>query len=70
MTITKARRNAAHTVLVNSGVWDASTMHITRDGMVTAKKDADKTNASENTRYNVASLDDLVTENGEIREGF
>jgi hypothetical protein len=34
--ITKARRLAARTILVNSRQYDAATMIITRDGMVTA----------------------------------
>ena len=71
MTITKARRDAARTILAKSGVWDASTMMITADGMVTALRDANKTYAgSEDARCNVASLDEMVTAEGEIRPGF
>jgi hypothetical protein len=69
--ITKARRNAARTILANSCQYDAATMIITRDGMVTAIKDADKTyNAPETTRHTVGWLDDMVAADGTIREGF
>lgn len=71
MTITKARRAAARTILANSGVWDASTMTITRDGIVTAQRDSDKTYAGGNTaRFVVATLDEMVTADGKVREGF
>jgi len=69
--ITKARRAAARTILTNSREYDASTMIIHRDGLVTALKDADKTyNAPETMRYAVAHIDDMVTADGAIREGF
>ena len=70
-TITKARRAAAKTVLANSSQYDANTMIITRDGVVTALKDADKTyNAPETMRYAVAHIDDMVTADGAICEWF
>jgi len=69
--ITTARRAAVRTILANSSEYDASTMVITREGMVTALKDADKTyNAPETIRYNVAHIDDMVTADGAIREGY
>jgi hypothetical protein len=69
--ITTARRAAARTVLANSSQYDAETMVITREGMVTAIKDADKTyNAPETIRYDVAHIDDMVTADGAIREGY
>ncbi len=70
-TITKARRAAARSILTNSREYDASTMVITRDGVVTALKDANKTySAPETIRYAVAHIDDMVTADGAIREGF
>ena len=69
--ITNARRAAARTALANSSQYDAGTMVISRDGMVTAIKDADKTcNGPETIRYNVAHIDDMVTADGMIREGY
>lgn len=71
LKITKTRREAARTVLANSREYDADTMIISRDGMVTALKDADKTyNGPETIRYNVAHIDDMVTADGAIREGY
>ena len=79
MTITKARCDAARTILANSSVWDASTMKII-DGMVTARRDANKeynnteeqfrTFGAKDARYNVASLDEMVTADGQIRPSF
>lgn len=71
MTITKARREAVRTILANSNVWDADTMHISNEGMVTACKDSNKTmRPHDSTRYLVSYLDNMVTADGKIREGF
>lgn len=69
--ITTARREAARTILANSNTYDADTMVITRGGMITALKDADKTgNGPETIRYYVAHIDDVVDTDGTIRGGF
>ena len=69
--ITKARREATRTILANGNQYDAASMIIRRDGSVTALKDADKTfNAPETTRYLVAHIDDMVSVDGSIREGW
>jgi hypothetical protein len=69
--ITNARRATVRAVLANSSQYDATTMVIRRDGIVTAIKDADKTfNGTETIRYNVAHIDDIVTADGSIREGY
>lgn len=71
MTLDKSRRDAARTILDTSDIWDASTMRITANGMVTALRDANKTCAgSEDARYDVAPLDEMVTAEGLIRLGF
>lgn len=52
-------------------IYVATTMRITRERMVTAVKDADKTfNAPETTRFAVCWLDDMVDSDANIREGF
>ena len=69
--ITTTRREAARRILVNSAKYDAGTMQINSDGYVTAKHDADKTmHGPAITRYIVAHIDDMVTVDGTIRDGF
>lgn len=70
-TITKTQRAAIKTILTNSAKYDASTMRITRDGIVTAKQDADKTFCgNDQNRYHIGYYGDMVTQDGTIREGW
>jgi hypothetical protein len=69
--ITKAQREAVRTILANSREYDASTMTISRDGNVSARKDPDKTLTPNDTMtYLVGHIDDMVGPDGEIREGW
>lgn len=69
--ITKARRAAVVAIIKASREYDADTVRISRDGIVTALKDADKTFAGHDPRrWTVGHIDDLTYADGTIREGF
>jgi hypothetical protein len=64
-------RAAVRQVLSNSREYDASTLRISRDGVVSALKDADKTFAgNDRRRYVVGHVDEIVDKDGSIREGY
>ena len=69
--ITTARRAVARSVLASSNQYDADTMVITRAGMVTAFRDADKiASAPKTIRYDVGHIDDMVAADGSICDGY
>jgi hypothetical protein len=71
--MTKIRKIARDTVrqaLTNSNEYDASSMRISLTGVVSARKDADKTSKYDSMRYLVAHVDDIVTASGQLREGW
>ena len=71
LTINATVRTAVRQVLARSRDYDASTLRIGRDGAVSARKDADKTFAGNDPRfYLVGHVDDMVGQDGSIREGF
>lgn len=64
-------RNALRAVLANSREYDPATMQVDRAGQVTARKDADKTFAGNDTvRYLVGLASEMVRQDGSIREGW
>lgn len=68
---TTAVRATIRTVLERSREWDAATMQIGADGVVSARKGADKTFAGNDpARYVVGHVADMVTADGAIREGY
>lgn len=61
--ITKSQRAQVVAYIASSTSYDARTVRITKDGMVTARKDADKTFAGHDPhRYNVGFADELLRE--------
>jgi hypothetical protein len=62
--ITNARRNAAREFLNDSSAYEPDTMRITRDGVVTACKSADKRPGCDSARYDVAHINDICDTNG------
>ena len=70
MTVSKTRRATARKALQHHSKYDAATMRISADGMVSAKIDAHKTATQDARRYNVAHIDDIVDQAGAIREGW
>jgi hypothetical protein len=63
--VTKAQRVALKTILANSNSYDATTIRIGADGLVTAKHDADKTFAGNNpVRFTVGHVDELLARGG------
>jgi hypothetical protein len=69
--ITQTVRASIRTVLERSREFDATTMRIGADGVVTARKDADKTFAGNDpARYVVGHVDEMVAADGAIREGY
>ena len=69
--ITAATRAALKQVLTDSHEYDASTMRITADGVVTARKDADKTaNPYDMLRYDVGHVSIILDAAGNRREGW
>lgn len=69
--ITKTARKTIRSILIESREYDASTMRISRDGEVSAKKDANKTfGGRENTRYLVGYASDMVDADGNKRSGY
>ncbi len=68
--ISKTVRTAIRRVLDNSTQWDGSSLQVTADGTVTAKTDGDKTGSLDWNRYSIAHWKDMVTAEGEVREGY
>lgn len=69
--ITKTSRALIIKVIERSREYDASTVRISRNGEVSALKDADKTFAgNDSTRYFVGYVSDMVAPDGSIREGW
>lgn len=68
--ITKTARAAITKIVERSAKYDAATIRITAEGVVTAKIDADKTATHDAARYNVGHVDDMIDSNGSIREGW
>lgn len=61
--MTRTDRNAIRTIIANSREYDASTMRISRDGAVSAAKDADKTfNGPETGRYLVGYAAEILSD--------
>jgi hypothetical protein len=63
-------RNTVRAILADSREFDASTMRISRDGSVSARKDADKTFRADAARYLVGNVRDMVALDGTRREGW
>jgi hypothetical protein len=71
MNITKTQRTAIRAILADSSKYDPATMRVNAAGYVTAKTDPNKTfNAGDATRYVVSSVEDMVDEHGNRREGW
>ena len=71
MTITASVRAIVLQIVSRSREFDAETVRISRDGLVTARKDADKTFAgSDPSRYVVGHVDEMVATDGSVREGW
>ena len=69
--ITAAVRATIRTIIDDSRDYDVSTLVISRDGSVSAKKDADKTYAGyDSVRYLVGHVQEMVDANGNRREGW
>jgi hypothetical protein len=67
---TKTIRNTVRAILADSREFDAATMRISRDGQVSARKDADKTFRADAGRYLVGNVRDMVAADGTRREGW
>ena len=69
--VTATVRNAVRAILDASSCFDAGTMVIGRDGLVSALKDANKTfNGPETMRWMVGYVADMVRQNGTVIEDF
>jgi hypothetical protein len=69
--ITKLVRASIVKIVDESRQYDARTVRISRDGSVSALKDADKTFAGNDpVRYLVGYVSDMVAPDGSIREGW
>ncbi len=69
--ITATVRTAVRRVIADSNRYDAGSVQISRTGVVSARKDADKTFAGHDARrWVVGYVGDMVTQEGTIREGW
>lgn len=69
--INAAVRNAARAALARSNQYDAATMRIARNGVVQARKDANKTLAGYNPAYyDVGAVETIVNQDGSICKGW
>lgn len=65
-TANTATRNTVRLILMRSGQWDHASMQIGRDGIVSAKKDANKTaNPTDTVRYRIGHITDVIAEAGQ-----
>ena len=62
MKITQSVRIIARQYIAETADYDDATMTIQRDGWVTAKKSADKTYRSDNRRYLVRHIGDIMAD--------
>ena len=69
--ITTAVRSSLRGILERSSQYDASTMQVDRNGIVSARKDADKTFAGyDPLRHYVGRADEMVNQDGTVQESW
>lgn len=71
MAVTKTVRTSIIKIVARSREYDARTIRISRNGEVSALKDADKTFAGNDPmRYLVGHVSEMIAPDGAIREGW
>ncbi|KAA8419955.1 hypothetical protein FKW50_06900 [Acetobacter pomorum] len=70
ITVTKEIRDSIVSIIADSAEYDASTVQISKNGEVTAKKDQDKTAVYDNARYLVGNIEEMIDANGNRQIGW
>lgn len=68
--VSKRVRAAIYNILSRSARYDANTMRISKDGLVSAREDCNKHRCLFYRRVIIGHVHDMVTSEGKIKEGW